>query len=70
MKLMNIYEGLKIYLLFTQTNRVKGECVRGGSIIAADWCCDVAKLTGKVNETEDWWANITVAPDSWNEMCC
>lgn len=66
MTLMNIYEGLKIYLLFTQTNKV-GVCVSDGAITPAGWCCDVATLTGEVNETEDRWASITVELDSWTK---
>lgn len=59
---MNIYEGLKIYLLFTQTNRA-GVCVSGGAITPADWCHDVGKLRGKADENEDRWANLTAALD-------
>lgn len=64
MKLVNIYEGMKIYLLFTQTNRVEGVCVSDAAIIPADWYCSVVKLSGKVNETEDRWAK-TVSHWSW-----
>lgn len=58
---MNIHDSLKTYLLFTQTNRVEGVCVRDGAITPADWSCDVAKLTGKVNETKHRWTNSTKA---------
>lgn len=64
MKLVNIYEGMKIYLLFTHTNRVEGACVSDAAIIPANWYRDVVKLSGKVSETEDRWAN-TVSHWSW-----
>lgn len=63
MKLMNIYDSLKTYLLFTQTNRVEGVRVRDWAITPADWSSDVAELTGKVNETKHGWTNSTVRPD-------
>lgn len=61
---MNIYEDLKIYFLFTQTNRVEGVRIRDGSVSTADWNCDSGKLTVKDNKTVGRWAKIRVKLDS------